>query len=365
MVKAPNSPYKFSGIAMNERMRQKTDFRLSEFDFMRSLAIIFIVITHMHLIYETSFFNNYIFLGIGDWGLIIFFFISGFLLNYNNEIQTKGDIATFMKKRIKKIYPLYLISLLITYIMFVIFDFKKASLVYDLSIFSFIIHIVGLQGFIPHSYVPNHTFLIPAMWYISCILWYYLLYSIIVYYSKDMKSIIIYACFSMLPFVVMFFEFNLIQFRMFYYYPAFIIGIISSIISQENRQNKIKSYLIIGILLILAKVLIAFMIPYDIINSNIIYYFLIFIGMTYLKMRNHYSLNGKCTEIVSYVSYSSYAIYLFHFPILCFFKTLLDYTDGAQEFKSIILLLFGVPLLFLMSYYIQKKYDFMIERLML
>lgn len=319
---------------------------------MRSLAIFFIVITHMHLFYDTPFFNDYIFLHIGDWGLVIFFFISGFLLNNNNNIRTKDDIAIFLKKRVKRIYPLYLISLLVTFMMFVIFDFKRASLVYDLSIISFIIHIVGLQGFIPHSYIPNHTFLLPAMWYISCILWYYLLYSIIIYYSKNILQFIIYAFLLMVPFGIIHIEFDLIQFRMFYYYPAFIIGVLSSIISQENKQNIIRLYLIMGLLLICAKLVTISTILYDKLNSNIIIFFIIFVGITVFKNNYRLNKNNNFYKINSYISYCSYPVYLFHFPILCFFKTLLDYMGWGEEQKSIVLLLLGIPLLFIMSYYI-------------
>lgn len=130
------------------------DQRFLQFDILRSIAIIFIVLTHMHLFYNTPLYNSNIFLSLGDWGLFIFFFISGFLLTANNNLKSKDKVLTFLKKRIKRIYPLYFISILLTYVMFVIFDFKRASLQYDLSIISLIIHLIGIQAFIPQTYFP-------------------------------------------------------------------------------------------------------------------------------------------------------------------------------------------------------------------
>ena len=51
--------------------------------------------------------DNFLFL----FGLALFFFVSGFVLeyNYSSIIETK-DMVTFLKKRLVRIYPLYWLS---------------------------------------------------------------------------------------------------------------------------------------------------------------------------------------------------------------------------------------------------------------
>ncbi|PAV14388.1 hypothetical protein ASJ81_14045 [Methanosarcina spelaei] len=334
--------------------------RFLQFDILRSIAIVFIVLTHMHLFYNTPLYNSNIFLNVGDWGLVIFFFISGFLLTANNNLESKEKILIFLKKRIKRIYPLYIISILLTYIMFVIFDFKRASLQYDLSIISLIVHLIVIQAFIPQTYLPNHTFLIPALWYVSAIIWYYILYSIIIYKSKNIKEIIFYSGIVMIPFIILKIGFNLIQFRAFYYYPIFILGIISSIISKNSPCKKINSYITILIALIFSKLVLFDLTSDDLINTNIIYFFSLFILISLIESK--FSAFQKKSNIISHyfykISYCSYAVYLFHFPVLCFFKTILDFNHLiSQELQSKILLFLGVPLLFIIGNYIQKEYD--------
>jgi len=334
--------------------------RFLQFDILRSIAIIFIVLTHMYLFYDTQLYNNNIFVIMGTWGLVIFFFISGFLLTVNNNLKSKEKVIAFLKKRIKRIYPLYLISILLTYVMFVIFDFKRASLQYDLSIISLIVHLVGMQAFIPQTYFPNHTFLIPALWYVSAIIWYYVLYSIIMYKSKNIQEVLFYSVVLMIPFVVIRIGFNLIQFRALKYYPIFIIGVISSVISKYNTRKKISVYMMILATLILSKVVISHLTSYNLLDINIIYFFFLFIlaSLIETKISDFQKKNNGISCCFYKISYCSYVVYLFHFPILCFFKTALDSSHLiSQEIQSKILLFFGVPSLFIISYYIQKIYD--------
>lgn len=336
------------------------DQKFLQFDVLRSIAIIFIVLTHMHLFYDNQLYNSNVFRNIGDWGLVIFFFISGFLITVNNNLKSKDKVLTFLKKRIKRIYPLYFISILLTYVMFVIFDFKKASLQYDLSILSLIIHLVGLQAFIPQTYLPNHTFLIPALWYISTIIWYYILYSIIMYKSRNIKEIIFYSGIVMIPFIILRIGFNLIQVRAFYYYPIFILGIVSSIISKSSIHKQIRSYITILTALIFSKLAIPYVTSYDLLDINIIYFFSLFIliSLTEKKILDFQKKNNSISHYFYKISYCSYAVYLFHFPILCFFKTVLDYNNLiSQELQSKILLFIGIPLLFIISNCVQKNYD--------
>lgn len=88
--------------------------RLMFLDIMRILAISFVVLTHisktLHSYYFVLIPNIYDF-GIGMFGVILFIITSGAVLEYNYGSMEWRQIPRFLLKRIKRIYPIYWVSL--------------------------------------------------------------------------------------------------------------------------------------------------------------------------------------------------------------------------------------------------------------
>jgi peptidoglycan/LPS O-acetylase OafA/YrhL len=153
------------------------------YDVLRCIAIICIIFAHMDSYTNLTFFGKYdeYFAYIG---LIIFFFISGFLFQYNNKIESKKDIILSIKKRAKRIYPLFWLSILITIILN---RLHLNILPSDMKTFDLLVTMLGLQGLFPMFKVPY------ALWYIGIIIIFYMVSYFLLYYAKNIKQIVVYS----------------------------------------------------------------------------------------------------------------------------------------------------------------------------
>ena len=84
---------------------------LSNRSFLMGVAMIMVIVYHLFCwVYNPIGIFN-----IGYIGVDVFLFLSGLGLSYSYE---KNSIVHFYKNRIKRIYPIYLLSVLATYIIF-------------------------------------------------------------------------------------------------------------------------------------------------------------------------------------------------------------------------------------------------------
>jgi peptidoglycan/LPS O-acetylase OafA/YrhL len=99
-------------------MDKKVNSRILALDGLKGLAILAVVYQHLLSVKVVNHVHTSIVVGYGFLGVNLFFMISGFLLyrpyllgqrNFNSRLQA----LTFYKKRMKRIYPLFLFSLFI------------------------------------------------------------------------------------------------------------------------------------------------------------------------------------------------------------------------------------------------------------
>src|SRR5665647_3499163 len=88
--------------------------RLFELDALRAVAITLIVFSHLIFFIKSTLFIlavnsiNFVF-PVWFYGLSLFFFISGFVLHYTHPIiSSRHGAIDFLKRRVARIYPLYL-----------------------------------------------------------------------------------------------------------------------------------------------------------------------------------------------------------------------------------------------------------------
>ncbi len=279
-------------------------------DAIKCISIIFIILGHLGDYLEFPFLSrlNTEFYYVGLSGFI---FSSGYLAYLNNPVlRTKKTIFSFYKKRVVRIFPLYLLSLFCFYLCFQLYHFVW-TFNYNLS--GWIIHILGLQILLSPLYViPMFT-----LWFVGLILLLYFLYPAFCYYSESTRDLLLVSFVIFLLVLIIHYSLNLIHMQFFIYYWIFILGIF---LAKSNY------------------------------NFNGIEFFI----------KRHIIL----LKFILTVSISSFCIYLFHRPLFSIFVTLLNSLNLDVYLHDLLLYLFVIPFIFIISYYIQIYYDKFVNKIL-
>lgn len=328
---------------------------IQEIDVLRSVAIIFIIFAHIDSFTSFPIFDELdeIF---AFFGLSIFFFISGFLMQKNNNFATDKDVSFFFKKRVLKIYPLYWLSIVAIYAM----DKIGFDVVYSNDIvadkFLLLSHIFGFQGLIHEDYALS------VWWFVGVILLYYFLFSIILHYSKSFGGLLAYSFFMVLPLLFLRNEFNLVNVNFFSYYFIFIAGILSA--AAENLESFKKITLSYSVLL-----LSFLLMSYLGINTNYLsdiskrdIVFLIFVLIfTLYNIKFSCQNKFKIPMYVKKLADSSYSVYLFHIPLLTLFQSFILMSFSLEILNGhlfdYLTLFLGIPFTLFSGYFIMIYLD--------
>jgi peptidoglycan/LPS O-acetylase OafA/YrhL len=373
--------------------------KLPELDILRIIAIsIVVVLIHIPNNYAYPFpmdytsYQGFIFHTLGIYvamGSLVFVSGFGLYLNKNNRsINNTKKLFGFLKKRFLRIFPLYWIAL----ILFIIF-FGYG----DQGFFYIFAHIIGIQMVV----APAYGWAIWTLWFIGIIVIYYLIF-IILSFTGSIKWIIPTALIILLLFVIIHIYTGLFEYRFFYYYLLFILGIISSNIYTSSQYTRVKEFIqnkpkylpiIIGFVTAFLSILIylgltQFCFSYfnseygtrflhvildlqpGIIESAvvillinlIIIVFIIFIvslSYTFIKSFKFLLPKIKLDKFFSIVAYPTFCVYLFHRIFLVIYTSILSgvFNLDNRALENLYLVLLFVPFIFLFSYFIQKAYD--------
>jgi peptidoglycan/LPS O-acetylase OafA/YrhL len=278
-------------------------------DAIKCISIILIILGHLGDYLEFPFLSrlNTEFYYVGLSGFI---FSSGYLVSLNNPVlRTKKNIFSFYKKRVVRIFPLYLLSLFCFYLCFQLNHFVWT---FNYNISGWIIHILGLQILLSPLYViPMFT-----LWFVGLILLLYFLYPVFCYSeSKRDLLLVSFAIFCLA--LIIHYSLNLIHMQFFIYYWIFILGIF---LAKSNY------------------------------NFNGIEFFI----------KRHTIL----LKFILAVSIASFCIYLFHRPLFSIFVTLLNSLNLDVYVHDLLLYLCVIPFIFIISYYIQIYYDKFVNKIL-
>ena len=92
----------------NAESPSERSHRLPELDILRAFAICLIVLSHFPPL-STLYIDVSARLWCATFGLALFLFLSGFTLYRSNSITSAAEVLLFYKKRIIRIYPLYVL----------------------------------------------------------------------------------------------------------------------------------------------------------------------------------------------------------------------------------------------------------------
>lgn len=334
---------------------------LPDMDILRALAIIIIVLFHWYLFccqnkdlaaLKAVYYANI--------GLCLFFFVSAYVLYYNYEsLESASDIVNFFRKRAKRIYPLYWVAFIV--LIFIIDKYFFAN-----SIIGFL----GLQGFFPETYYVNTTYL----WFIGIIIIYYLIYPILIrpksLINKFSMAAAIFLIFSLISI-----NFHVVNVKFFLYYWVFFSGIVLCCLNENYKDFKldyrkllIESIVLIAILAVLAWILISqptlinsfpayltLIIQMEYIIAVLIIYFVLNMFIEVINRNYKEFFQSKTYGVISKISYSAYATYLLHDIVgtILLYKILFIF-NLPTTLNNLLLIIIGLPLVFIIGYYAQK-----------
>ncbi len=156
----------------------------------RGLAAIYVLLAHIVQLYNlNSFFPGFEFViktifGFAHQAVILFFIVSGFSIHFNyssKNLITKKEIGVYFRKRMVRLYPIFLISLILSLMVLYI---TQTPSDYLRNILSFIFLTDTSKGAIVHPIPTNFP-----IWSLSYEVFYYLLYPLLFFgirkYSLD------------------------------------------------------------------------------------------------------------------------------------------------------------------------------------
>ena len=323
---------------------KKNTFRYQkEFDILRAISVIFVIFFHLN---ENLFFFGFV-------GVDIFFVISGYvitqsLFNYYYDSGYKDFIINFFFRRIKRIYPVLLLVLIVsTFIFFLIVPYGDHQYLWTVK--SLIFSIFGLSNIYFYKNIDNFNYFgfentTPFLhtWSLGVEEQFYILFPILLIFFFKTKINLIY--FKLLLIILMLgslliFVTNNYAISHFYLLPSraweLILG---SILFLYKNRIKLKinlpvfklNYLIFLFLIILSLL-------YNF-QKEIDYRHLVILSLTILLVIFNFKDFKKKIIFEKYFIYLgklSYSLYLWHFPIL-FFCTY--YIDGIFKYVLVIIL---------------------------
>ncbi|MCQ9640294.1 acyltransferase [Chryseobacterium sp. WG14] len=297
--------------------------KITQITFTRFLAAMAIVISHFNkdmFLYKIDYISN-IFLK-ANVGVSYFFILSGFIMIVAYHKKDRIKYFDYYKNRFARIYPLYVLGLLLYLITrYSGFSFYKAFL-----------YLLGLQSWIPgEAMVLNF----PG-WSISVEFLFYLLFPLLYnhFYSKGNKSIWVITIIIWIVTQVICSLYAGSQYyegphteshELLYYFPLmhineFLVGNLAGLFFVKNHKQKNYDVPVIVIFLLILLALIFVPLFYH--NGLMA---LLFIPLIVLISKN----NGTLTRIFSlkpleYLGEASYAVYITHIPILYILREILE-----------------------------------------
>lgn len=249
----------------------------------------------------------------------LFFILSGilFVFAYHEKIESKKlDFHKFIIKKVKAIFPVMIISVLVMGILEFIYYYKHGNFWYFSSnIWGIFISMTGTSmGWFYQGYVTN-----APIWYISVLFQCYIIAFIISRFNKKLNNIYLYLLIILIGLSIQnnninVFVFNTISARG---YTSFFIGTILGFIIKYKYLGKYKLQLtLISIisLIIISLVYIKFN-EVGIGNLSYVLQFIVFPSIIYLSLNNEIIKWILARKIFQFLGKISFSIYIWNIPL--------------------------------------------------
>lgn len=313
--------------------------RIRSFDFLRASAVLYIIfVWHIHeyagrILYSRV--TETLMYGF----LSIVVFISGFVLTLKyDHVSTVREVAAFFKKRILRVYPLYLLALIL---------FFYSSLI---SYHQF------LSGIFLFNSLLNTN--LRTLWFVTMIMLYYIMLAALLHTYSIKRTLLVSSAFFLCC-ILLHAVFDLIDVRFIYYFISFVMGIISAKHRSIYSILKNKRVAFASLLLIIVTSYIPNFLYQDRF-SHISYLVFIFFSISPLIVFSDLVSQKINKDVILKFSYASYCMYILHRII--FWMLLEIYNPGSDILTLAYLFFAGLPVIYFISMSIQSGYDYLFRK---
>jgi peptidoglycan/LPS O-acetylase OafA/YrhL len=317
--------------------------RIIELDALRGLAVLAVVCYHYTFRYDELYHHtnkNYYGLDLGYLGVHLFFIISGFVIFMT--IENVITVKNFIYKRIIRLYPVYIIAVIITYLAVKIFGLEGR----EVKTWEAVFNLTMLQGFIPLNIVSNVD---GVYWSLTVEIIFYIFMGVIIWLGLIKKIDRFLIAWLFIAFIVrglnVYYDHLLISIFQFYGILLYAHLFIAGIMFYKLKNKEQKSYYHI---IILACVLYEF-IYYGLLEGIILMmFFTLFYGLILNK------LNFLTNKITVFLGSISYSLYLIHQNIGYIIINFLEKNGVSKPLAIVVPLVLTILIAFILTSYIEK-----------
>ena len=322
-------------------MVQNIEKRILGFDLVRVVAI-FVVIGIYHNF-------GYASCGLGGdpavrvlvySSLGVFTFISSFLLASKYAFAEKVEVLAFYKKRVLRIYPLFVVSSLLLVI---------------IGINTWVPTLKGLVGISPF-WGPHPK----TMWYVAMLISLYIITPFVIRGGLKVqcyKAVAVMALIGLIEII-----FGTVVPRTFNYYTVYMVGLLlgRNYYEQTMKLLRSKKTLLISLVWMIL-VVVVFLTKNNYLKSISSVIGIIALLNLSLFTVEKLSASRFFTESVTALSYASFCAYLFLREVIWVMFQVYKPQGSMQIFLYVLIV--GVMLSFFCAYWIQKGYDKLLEKM--
>ena len=314
--------------------------RIIGFDLARVVAIFVIIGIYHNLGYTGKFHADPAVRVLVYSSLGVFTFISAFLLASKYDFSEKGEIVSFYKKRVLRIWPLFVIS---------------SILLAFMGFNAWLPTIKGIVGISPF-WAPHPT----TMWYVAMLISLYLITPFVVrgsIWQQCLKAFCVMTVLGLLQICL-----GTVVPRTFNYYTVYLVGLLlgKNFFTSTLALLRSKKAIIISLVWIVL-VLAVFFTKNDNLKSFSSVIGIVSILSLSLLVADKLHSHRIFTQSISILSYASFCAYLFHREIIWVLFKLYKPNGFLPIFFDVLII--GVPLSFIIAYFIQKYYDMLVKRI--
>jgi peptidoglycan/LPS O-acetylase OafA/YrhL len=336
--------------------------RIAELDVLRVTGMISVLLGHLPAYFPHDPFLGWIYYAFTSLGVALFVFVSGFVLAQGYAGRKDFHFLRFLGKRLARLYILYIPALILFIVEF-----------YYLEIY----HTVNLTPFVPsllaHLFA-GQVLLFPwvrqlfTLWYVGLIVFLYLFFGFLALCKNTYQAIAVIALTSA---ILLFCRLvlGIIDIRLFLYYPVFLFGVFLGrrkvSLSSGIGHCVGLSALVLGVAsygLFRATGLAVVRgtcnnQPLGCVPSLALVEVYVLSGLVFLlwlSSRGAKRMSKEVSRIVFRMAVASYAVYLFHRPVLAAVWWLGESVIELGQVGKIIAFPIVVVGLFVAGYYIQQ-----------
>jgi len=327
--------------------------RIHELDILRSFALVLLFLHHGGIYgievlqMSIKFLQPYI----GCFIVGAFIFLAGYLSAVTIKKYPKPDRFRYLKSRFLRIYPPYLVALVLFILLLEV----------QVSLPELIVHILGLQVLLaPLVGTPIFT-----LWFVGMILLFFYQFFFLQLKFESISGLALSIILILGGSIILNNWFQLLEFRYFFFFPIFAVGILCERInilpvlmtSRFMLIDKLIIFILGTIFMALANNQTGMSLTFiSVLGTDL---FILTSIMLVLSLAKKVVDAKIGLSLFSFISVSSYFAFLFHRPIWKILTSFISFR--SHNLLSLYMVIVGTPIVIIVSYYLQKTYNHILE----